>query len=333
METFTPAAATDPLAVTSNRTPGGYYITVTNTGSEPITNFGVTGSPGIVPTPPSTIPQGGSFGFTIPSSTEVVSLTFSGVSNGDPFSVVETFEPVDLPLQVTSLRIPVGFQVTATNTGTSTITNLMVFGGTPNLPPPQSLEPGESYVFNVSVTSVENVTLAFVGISDGEIFVTTENLIPLTPSPALSFTKSGFCVPHTDQAVWMFVIKNTGSVPLTNITINESTPDITPIFNGGIPPTTIFPGESISAIAYAMYKPGVTNTAQVSAMYNNLEVLSNVSIARIGECGGKPSRGYGELLSGKNLLYALVALLMITAIGFLLYSNRDSRRTPVDFDF
>jgi uncharacterized repeat protein (TIGR01451 family) len=258
-----------------------YRITATNTGNVTLTNVTVTdpllGTLTCTPSQPATLAPDAAIECTGSYTVTQADLNTNGGGDGDIDNTAtadsEETDPVSdsaaVPLQVgAGLAIDkvvtdvdgagaagiadeagdvIAYQITATNTGNVTLTNVTVVDallGTLSCTPtqPATLAPGASMVCTGSYT-VTQADLDGNGGGDGDIDNTAtadsdqtaptsdSAAVPLSGQPSLTIEKAtngedadaapGPSIPVGQAVNWTYVVTNTGNVTLTNVTVTD----------------------------------------------------------------------------------------------------------------
>ena len=190
----------------------------------------------------------------------------------------------------------VEYEFTATNTGNTTLSDVTISDPLPGLseivygdwPAAEGiLAPGESVTATATYTltqadvdegAVDNTATATGTPPSGEDVTSTDDeTVPLVGAPAITLVKTGLLDPEADGAAgdevtYSFLVTNTGTVTLTDVTITDPLEGLSAIVYGEWPATagTLAPGESVIATAtYALTQAdvdagSVDNTATAS---------------------------------------------------------------------
>jgi len=225
------------------------------------------------------------------------SSTDTPLTSGPALAIAKTADTSSVS-NPASVGETIVYTITATNTGNVTLTNVAVadplVGITPliaNWPgTPGTLAPGESVTvtttYAITQTDIDNGHIANSATVVGSPPTgppvapppaTTDT--PLTPGPALTFTKTADTTALStpaqpgDTVTYQFTATNTGNVTLTDLTITDTLPGLSTIaYTWPTPasPGMLSPGDIVTATATYTLTPAdvdaghIANTATVS---------------------------------------------------------------------
>ena len=270
-------------------------------------------------------------------------LPYLGVIPGLPSIDVEKFVSLDGGTTwfdadtPPGLSIPQGtdpvFRFIVTNTGTVTLESISLVDSIlgPITIPTTTLAPGESFTVEVTDTWTEGQQTndaTVTGDYQGVIYNDTDSANYVGVIPAIDVEKfaspdggdtwfdantpPGPSIPQGTDPVFRFVVTNTGTVTLDNITLEDSV--LGPIT---IPTTTLAPGESITVEVTGTWVEGQQlNSAIVTGVYEG----NNYTGSYFGRDSdnGKEHNGKLPITTGSMINWLMLLGSMLIVAGFIM---------------